>query len=421
MENKMMKNTKNIYLFDLDSTITKVEILPTIAKKIGKSKEMKDLTEKTMMGKIPFIESFTSRIEILKNIDVSEVADMISKIPLNEKLVKFLNDNKENCYIVTSNLNVWIEKLIKRIGMEGHCFCSEAEVKKDRIVNIKSILNKSEPINRFNANIIAVGDGSNDKPLLDNANIAIAFGGVRNVAPSLFEVSDYAVYDEDKLIDLLNRIKDKNIHSGKSIIISCAGMGTRLGLKMPKALVKISNKSLIQRNMELLENCDDIRVVVGYKAESVINEVIKYRKDVLFVFNNDYMNTGTGASVMLATKFANEYILTIDGDLIIYPDDMKKILNFKEEFIGVCDPGTDNPVLVTIKDENVIMFSREKGKYEWTGVCCMKTKDLANGTGHVYQLIEPLLPKKYLIIRTKEIDTMNDLEHAEIWARENVI
>ena len=64
--------------------LTREGMLP--AKKIGKSKEMKDLTEKTMMGKIPFFESFTSRIEILKDIDVSEVADMISKISLNEKL-----------------------------------------------------------------------------------------------------------------------------------------------------------------------------------------------------------------------------------------------------------------------------------------------------------------------------------------------
>ena len=47
-----------IFLFDLDSTVTKQEILPTIAQNIGKLKEMRELTEATMRGEIPFKTSF---------------------------------------------------------------------------------------------------------------------------------------------------------------------------------------------------------------------------------------------------------------------------------------------------------------------------------------------------------------------------
>ena len=56
------------FLFDLDSTITKQEILPTVSKMVSKEKEMRELTEKTMQGELPFKESFLQRVDILKNI-----------------------------------------------------------------------------------------------------------------------------------------------------------------------------------------------------------------------------------------------------------------------------------------------------------------------------------------------------------------
>lgn len=205
----------------------------------------------------------------------------------------------------------------------------------------------------------------------------------------------------------------------KTVIISCAGMGKRLGLGIVKALVDVDGKPLIIRNLELLDECDDVRVVVGYQAEKVIEVVNKYRKDVTFVFNHDYMNNGTGASVSLAAKNANDYILTIDGDLLIHPDDMKTILSMEEEFIGVCKPSTDDPVLTQTENGMVNKFSRENGEYEWTGVCLVKRDRLTPDDKHVYQLLEPLLPMKHLLIRTKEIDTMNDYENAVRWIKNN--
>ena len=97
----------------------------------------------------------------------------------------------------------------------------------------------------------------------------------------------------------------------RTIIISCAGMGNRLGLGTTKALVEVDGKPLIIRHLEYLKEESDIRVVVGYQAQKVIETVTAYRKDVLFVFNHDFRNTGTGSSVVLASKYANEYILSL--------------------------------------------------------------------------------------------------------------
>ena len=82
-----------IFLFDLDSTISKIEILPEIAKYVGKEKEIRELTERTMQGELPFKRSFMERVEILSNTSVREVNEMIANIPLNEGIARFIKEN----------------------------------------------------------------------------------------------------------------------------------------------------------------------------------------------------------------------------------------------------------------------------------------------------------------------------------------
>ncbi len=206
----------------------------------------------------------------------------------------------------------------------------------------------------------------------------------------------------------------------RTVIISCAGMGTRLGAGKPKALIDIEGKPLIIRTLEMLDDIEDVRVVVGYQAEKVIECVNSYRKDVIFVYNHNYKNNGTGASVSLAAKYAKKYILTIDGDVLMHPEDMKKILTIDHEFVGVCKPGTDDPVLTKVDDnDNVIGFARGDGKYEWTGITMLETAHIKYSDGHTYTIIEPLLPMKPLFLRQKEVDTPNDYRNAIKWIANN--
>lgn len=211
----------------------------------------------------------------------------------------------------------------------------------------------------------------------------------------------------------------------RTVVISCDGMGNRLGLGTTKALVEIDGKPLIVRHLEMLGEEEDIRVVVGYQAERVIEVVRKYRNDVLFVFNHDYRTTGTGASVALAAKFSNEFVLSLDGDLLVHPDDMKRILACDYEFVGGGVPETDDPWMLETYEENgkefVSAFSRNSGIYEWNGITQMKSRKMRNGTGHVFQLIEPYLPVAFMNLRTREIDTVNDYERAVEWVKNGFV
>lgn len=207
----------------------------------------------------------------------------------------------------------------------------------------------------------------------------------------------------------------------RTVIISCAGMGNRLGLGTTKALVEIEKKPLILRILEMLADEPDIRIVVGYQAEQVIKIVTAYRRDVTFVFNHNYRETGTGASVVLASRYANEYVLSLDGDLLIHPEDMEKILACGNEFVSGGTPGTDDPWMLQTCCKNgieyVVGFTKDTGSYEWNGVAQMKSTKMQNGIGHVFQLIEPFLPLPFMELRTREIDTVNEYERAVIWVK----
>ncbi len=201
--------------------------------------------------------------------------------------------------------------------------------------------------------------------------------------------------------------------SDKSIVISCAGIGSRLGLATTKALLQINGKSLIARQLEYFKDIEDIRVVVGFQANEVINEVLKYRNDVIFVYNHTYFETKTGASFYLGARHANKYVVEYDGDLLVHPDDIGECINSDYEYIAYTEKNSDDAVYVkTDESGQVLSFSRDTGDYEWSGPACILRNNIRYTSGNVYNMLEDKLPMRGLKIRAFDIDTYNDYQRA---------
>lgn len=198
--------SRYIFLFDLDSTVTKQEILPTISKRLGIYERMSELTESTMRGEIPFKQSFLQRVELLKDVPVSEVNEMVSRIQLNNHLVDFIQKNHDRCHIGTGNLDVWIDGVIRKLGMERNTFCSKAIVKNDYIEDVFNIVDKNAVIGQMVLPFVAIGDGNNDAEMIEAAEVGIGYGGVREIAPAVLACASHAIYDEEKLVEFLERL-----------------------------------------------------------------------------------------------------------------------------------------------------------------------------------------------------------------------
>lgn len=203
--------------------------------------------------------------------------------------------------------------------------------------------------------------------------------------------------------------KDYRMITNTSVVISCAGVGARLGLATTKALMDIDGKTIIRRQLEMLSRVEDVRVVVGYQAADVIDEVLGYRTDVVFCYNHNYFDTKTGASLYLGARHGREYILAIDGDLLVHPKDMERLLKMRGEWIAYSDISSEDAVFVSLNEQGeVTEFSRDKGKYEWTGPACIKRERLSYDAPNVFNQIEPRLPLEGVKVRAYDIDTYED-------------
>lgn len=206
----------------------------------------------------------------------------------------------------------------------------------------------------------------------------------------------------------------------KHVIIAAAGMGTRLGHGLPKALVEVNGKAIIDYQLELLEDFEDIRVVVGYMEEDLIKHIKAIRSDIIFVRNPDFKNTTTLQSVYLATKGIKDKCLVLDGDMIITKNSFDLFCekcNDDEELIAISKDISDNPVYVMTREDGdkifVDSFSRElESKYEWSNMAYMDPQNIQYERIHVYQSIERNCPVLGVEIDRVEVDTEEDLKNA---------
>lgn len=397
------------FLFDLDGTVTSEETLPIIANHFNCVEQISELTAKTVQGNVPFIESFIRRVNILGAYSVSETTRLLSEVPLYPAIAKLIEEHKEDCVIVTGNLTCWCEGLFKKIGCQ--CYGSEALCEDDKVVKLKTILRKEQIVDQYKAlgeTVVFIGDGNNDLEAMRHANVSIATGLTHNPAQSLMSICDYVIFNEQALVRQMRQLCGE-YDDEKSVVISCAGIGSRLGLGLTKALVQINGNSLISWQLKLFKDVKDVRIVIGFQGGEIIEEVRKYRDDVIFCYNHRYFETKTGASYYLGARHANHETLEWDGDLLVHPDDVKKLLATSGEFICYADKTSDDAVFVqTNENGDVLCFSREQGDYEWTGPACMNKQHLIYSTQNVFNMFEPYCPMKGIKVRAYDIDTYND-------------
>ncbi len=199
------------------------------------------------------------------------------------------------------------------------------------------------------------------------------------------------------------------------IVIPVAGCGLRLGLGIPKCMARVRGNTLVGHLLRDVKDDDDIRFVVGYRSDLVVNEVGVHRPGTRIIHNERWGETNTAHSVALGVADVDGMsdVIVIDGDLLLRPGTIDAFRGNGGPLVGVKPIESQDPMLAKVVGGNVVSFSKEDGNYEWAGICRVQVSSFARPSRYVCDCIP--LPAQPVTVSTWEIDTPLDLERAQQW------
>ncbi len=185
----MYRRNRRLICLDMDSTLTKSECIDDLAERAGVGEEVKAITLSAMRGEIDFKESFARRVALLKGLDASVLQEVAANIPLQdgaERLLRVLKRCGFKIAVLSGGFTFAGRPLKERFGID-YLFANELEIEDGKLTgrylgDIVDGKRKAELLGLIAQmehieleQVIAVGDGANDLPMLSEAGLGIAF------------------------------------------------------------------------------------------------------------------------------------------------------------------------------------------------------------------------------------------------------
>ena len=188
-KDNIFRRNRRLVCFDMDSTLIQTEVIVELAKRHGVGNEVHEITEAAMRGEIDFDESFIQRVALLKGLDESVMQNIAQNLPITEgaeRLFKILNQYGYKTAILSGGFTYFGKYLQHKLGVD-YVFANDLEIINGKLTgkHLGDIVNgemKAEWLKKIAfkedihlEQVIAVGDGANDLPMINIAGLGIAF------------------------------------------------------------------------------------------------------------------------------------------------------------------------------------------------------------------------------------------------------
>lgn len=188
-DDDIFKKPNRVVVFDCDSTIVKAEVIDELAKVAGVSEHVKEMTARAMNGELDFKQAVKERVRLLKGLTVEQLkllSKTIRLTPGTEELISTLHFMGYKVAVISGGFSFFTDYLKDKLKLD-YVFANElviengittGEIKGDIIDAERKgeILKQIAKLEDISVDqIVAVGDGANDRFMLENAGLAIAF------------------------------------------------------------------------------------------------------------------------------------------------------------------------------------------------------------------------------------------------------
>jgi phosphoserine phosphatase len=185
----IFRRNRRLFAFDMDSTLIQGEVIDELAKMAGAGEQVARITEAAMRGELNFDESFTRRVGLLKGLPADRVYALLDTIPLAEgaeRLIRTLKLLGYKTAILSGGFMFFARSLQERLGID-YVYSNELEIVDGRVTGrvIPPVVNGNRKAallaeiaecEGFSLEqVVAVGDGANDIPMLNLAGMGIAY------------------------------------------------------------------------------------------------------------------------------------------------------------------------------------------------------------------------------------------------------
>ena len=222
-EDNIYRRNRQLVVFDMDSTLIDAEVIDELAKEAGVGEQVAAITEAAMQGELDFKQSFAQRMALLKGLDVNVLQSVAERLQLNEgaeHLLKTLKRLGFKTAIVSGGFTYFGHYLQRILGVD-YVYANELDIEDGRVTGrVKGDVidgqRKADLLRELAdreglvlQQVIAVGDGANDLPMLNIAGLGIAFRAKPLVKASAKQsISNLGL---DGILYLLG-YSDKDIH-----------------------------------------------------------------------------------------------------------------------------------------------------------------------------------------------------------------